>query len=124
MDSYSKVRLFLKGLGETKLEEIPQGHYFPDDSKDINKLFEDYLTKAPDYYSKKIIKEGVLKNYPEISYQAIFFIEGKYAKYTYNQMLRRRGYSAPEGAYTIQERYGLWLCKDYMPIQRKNEWIT
>ena len=39
-------------------------------------------------------------------------------------MLRRPGYSAPGGAYTIQERYGLWLCKDRIPIQRKNEWIT
>ena len=39
-------------------------------------------------------------------------------------MLRRSGYSAPRGAYTIQERYGLWLTKDFIPIQRKNEWIT
>ncbi|MEG3345384.1 ATP-binding protein [Pseudoalteromonas sp. B5MOD-1] len=122
--SYRKAVLFLKGLGREDFEEIEQGHRFPDDSKDINKLFEDHLTQAPDFYSKKIIKQGFLKNYPEISYQAIFCIEGKYAKYGYNDMLRRRGYSAPEGAYTIQERYGLWLCKDYMPIQRKNEWIT
>lgn len=123
-DSFRKVKLSLKGLGALEFEEIEQGHYFPDDSKDINKLFEDHLTKAPDHYAKKIIKKGSLKNYPEISYQAIFCIEGKYAKYSYNNMLRRRGYSAPEGSYTIQERYGLWLCKDHMPIQRKNEWIT
>ena len=24
----------------------------------------------------------------------------------------------------MQERYGLWLCKDYIPIQRANEWIS
>jgi len=124
VDVENKIRLYLKGLGQSEFEEIEQGHYFPEESKDINKLFEEHLTKAPDYYTKKIIKEGVLKNFPEISYQAIFCIEGKYAKYAYNQMLRRRGYTPPEGAYTIQERYGLWICKDYMPIQRKNEWIT
>ncbi len=39
-------------------------------------------------------------------------------------MIRRSGYSAPTGSYTIQERYGLWLSKDFIPIQRKNEWIT
>ena len=122
--SLDKVNLLLKGLGKDDYEEISQGHHFPEDSDDISKLFEDYLAKAPDYYSKKIIRTGELKNYPEIKYQAIFCIEGKYAKYGYNEMLRRRGYSAPEGAYTIQERYGLWLCKDHMPIQRKNEWIT
>ncbi|KAA6230678.1 hypothetical protein FP507_10045 [Chlorobium phaeovibrioides] len=124
VDSCDVVTLSLKGLGNDEFEIIPQGHYFPEDNKDINKLFEDFLTKAPDYYSKKVIKIGVLKNYPEIRYQAIFCIEGKHAKYRYNTMLRRPGYVPPEGAYTIQERYGLWLCKDYIPIQRKNEWIT
>jgi hypothetical protein len=39
-------------------------------------------------------------------------------------MIRRPGYSAPKGSYTVNERYGLWLCKDFIPIQRKNEWIT
>lgn len=120
----TKVTLLLKGLGANEFEKISQGHFFPEDSENINKLFEDYLTKAPDYYVRKIVKEGILRNFPEIKYQAVFCIEGKYAKYDYNQMLRRPGYSAPEGAYTIQERYGLWICKDYIPIQRKNEWIT
>jgi hypothetical protein len=116
--------LFLKGLGQEEYEEISFGHYFPEDSKDITKLFEEYVTKAPDYYCKRIVKEGHLRNFPEIKYVAVFSIEGKYVKYWYNPMLRRHGYSAPSGAYTIQERYGLWLCKDFIPIQRKNDWIT
>lgn len=118
------VVLFLKGLGEDNFEEIPQGHYFPEDSQNINQLFEQFLAHAPDHYSKKIIRQGHLINHPEIRYQAIFCIEGKYAKYNYNPMLRRPGYAAPGGSYTIQERYGLWVCKDNIPIQRKNEWIT
>lgn len=120
----NNVRLFLQGLDENSFEEINQGHYFPEDSKNINKLLDNYMVKAPDHYSKKIIKSGALKNFPEIKYEAIFGLEGRYIKYEYNPMLRRPGYSAPEGAYTIQERYGVWVCKDYMPIQRKNEWIT
>lgn len=123
-EKHQDTVLYLKGLGKDEPEEIFWGHYFPDDSKDINKLFEEYLTKAPDHYCKKVIKEGHLKNFPEIKYQAIFCIEGKYVKYNYSSMIRRPGYSAPSGAYTIQERYGLWLSKDYIPIQRKNEWIT
>lgn len=118
------VTLKLKGLGIDDFEEIPQGHFFPKNSDNINRLFENHLTKAPNYYSKKIIKNGVLKNCPEIKYHAVFCIEGKNVKYGYNDMLRRSGYSAPSGAYTIQERYGLWICKDFIPIQRKNEWIT
>lgn len=118
------VKLKLKGLGVDNFEELAQGHFFPSDSPDINKLFSQHMVKAPDHYAKRIVRTGTLKNYPEIRFQAIFCIEGKYAKYSYNDMLRRPGFSAPEGAYTIQERYGLWVCKDYIPIQRKNEWIT
>ncbi|MBP0049062.1 ATP-binding protein [Marinobacterium sp. AK62] len=123
-DFKTPVTLELKGLGEEEFETIQQGHYFPEDSKDINKLFEEHLVKAPDHYSKRIVRTGSLKNYPEIRFNAIFCVEGKYRKYSYNAMLRRPGYSAPTGAYTIQERYGLWVCKDFIPIQRKNEWIT
>lgn len=39
-------------------------------------------------------------------------------------MLRRSGYQAPSGAYTVQDRYGIWLCKDFIPVQRANEWIS
>jgi hypothetical protein len=119
-----EVKLRLKGLGKDDFEEIPQGHHFPDDSAGINKLLDLHLAKAPDYYSKRIKRTGSLKHSPEIRFDAIFCIEGKYTKYSYNEMLRRPGYSAPEGAYTIQERYGVWVCKDFIPIQRKNEWIT
>lgn len=37
---------------------------------------------------------------------------------------RKRRTGNTEGSYQIQERYGLWLCKDYIPIQKKNEWIV
>jgi hypothetical protein len=39
-------------------------------------------------------------------------------------MIRRNGKPRVQGDYTVQERYGIWLCKDFIPIQRKNEWIT
>lgn len=94
------------------------------ENHDVNKLFDEYTINAPEYYCKKIVKVGELKNFPEIKYEAVFYIEGNKVKQSYNNMLRRRGYTAPTGSYTVQERYGIWLCKDYIPIQRKNEWIT
>jgi hypothetical protein len=39
-------------------------------------------------------------------------------------MLRRPGYGAPKGAYTVQDRYGIWLSKDFIPIERKNDWVN
>ena len=123
-DTLSDVKLELKGLDKSDYEYIQQGHYFPENSLSINKLFDKHTVKAPDYYSKKIIRSGSLKNHPEIRYNAIFSIEGKYIKYEYNEMLRRTGHPLIEGAYTVQDRYGLWICKDFIPIQRKNEWIS
>lgn len=119
-----KVKLNLKGLNKRDKEVIDWGHPFPKESDSIEKLFNTHLTKAPDLYCKHIIKQGNLKNHPHIQYQAIFAIEGKRIKYDNNPMIRRTGYTAPNGAYQIQERYGLWLCKDFIPIQRKNEWIS
>ncbi|QFY73644.1 hypothetical protein CEQ83_14305 [Priestia megaterium] len=123
-DELKNSKLYLKGLNVTEYEEVSFGHVFPIENYDVSKLFDEYMVKAPDYYCKKIIKVGQLKNFPEIKYEAVFYIEGNKVKQSYNNMLRRKGYSAPTGAYTVQERYGIWLCKDYIPIQKKNEWVT
>jgi hypothetical protein len=121
---YKDVTLLLKGVDADEPELIEFGHVFPKNSKSVNALFDEYLVEAPKWYCKKIVRSGNLENFPEIKYDAIFCVEGTKVKYEYNPMIRRAGYSAPKGAYTIQERYGLWICKDYIPIQRKNEWIT
>jgi hypothetical protein len=60
-----------------------------------------------------------LKRHPEIKYQAVFSIEGNKVKRRYNPMLAKN----QPGGYTVQERYGVWLSRDFIPIQRVNEWI-
>lgn len=124
IEDNADARLKLKGVDSDKFEEIEFGHVFPNESASVDKLFEDHMVDAPKWYCKKIVKIKSLKNFPEIKFQAVFYVEGTKVKYSYNPMIRRSGYSAPEGAYTVQDRYGIWLCKDYMPIQRKNEWVT
>lgn len=123
-DGNRQVKLELKGIDESQYETIDFGHVFPKESMFVDKLFDEYLVNAPKYFCKSWKFEGTLKNYPYIQYQAIFFIEGNNVKYDYNKMIRHSGYTAPQGSYTIQERYGLWLCKDFIPVQRMNEWIT
>jgi len=113
------VSLFLKGLDVDDAEQIQQGHIFPPESSSLSTLFDELLTQAPNYYSKQFKKSGSLTNHPEIKFEAIFSVEGKNTKYSYNPMLRRSGYMAPQGAYKIQERYGVWLAKDYIPVQKK-----
>ncbi len=124
IDKYADIKLKLRGVDADNYEEIAFGHVFPRESGSVDKLFEAYMIDAPKWYCKKIIKMKSLKNFPEIKFQAVFYVEGTKVKYSYNPMIRHSGYTAPTGAYTVQDRYGVWLCKDYMPVQRKNEWVT
>ena len=124
ISSHANVKLSLRGVDAENFEEIPFGHVFPQESSSVNDLFETYMVDAPKWYCKRVVRTKSLKNFPEIKFQAVFYVEGTKVKYSYNPMIRRPGYSAPTGAYTVQDRYGVWLCKDYMPVQRKNEWIN
>jgi len=124
IEDYSNIKLTVKGLDSEEFEELSFGHIFPSQSESANKLYDKYQNEAPDYFCKKWLEEGTLPNFPHIKYQAVFYVEGKRVKYCYNNMISRQRYQAPDGAYTIQDRYGLWLCKDFIPIQRKNDWIV
>lgn len=124
IDKNTDIVLKFKGVDSEQLEELEYGHFFPEESKKVADLFDEHMVDAPKWYCKKIIKVGSLKNMPEVKYQAVFYVEGTKVKYGYNPMIRRSGHTAPEGSYTVQDRYGIWICKDFMPIQRKNEWIT
>lgn len=117
-------KLILKGLGKQEPETIIFGHSFPDESKSVQDLFEQYLIVASDFYCKRIIKIGTLRNFPEVKYQTIFSIEGNKIKQDHNPMIRQQGKPRCAGDYTVQDRYGIWLCKDFIPVERKNEWIT
>lgn len=115
--------IYLRGLGRNDFEKLDAGHEFGDDSKPMKELFDEHLVAAPDYYCRRVVRSGQLRNHPEIVYHAIFAIEGKHVKYAYNKMVRRQGHQAPKGAYKIKDRYGLWLCKDFIPIQHRNDWV-
>lgn len=123
-ERYAACTVRLKGLDAEEFETLRFGHHFPENSPRIEKLFDEFLVSAPDFYCKKIKRSGQLKRYPDVKYDAIFCIEGNKVKQSYNGMLRRPGYTPPAGGYTVQERYGLWVCKDFIPIERKNEWIS
>ena len=121
--SHEKAALFLKGLEKEDTEKIFFGHVFPAESNTPDILFEKHSMQAPEYYCKKIIKTGFLQHFPEFSYEAVFYIEGDKVKFQYNSMLSQSGQEKQASAYTVQDRYGVWLCKDYVPVDRKNEWL-
>lgn len=113
--------LYLKGLDVLLPEKIAFGHYFPEENHNVDALFEKYTVDAPDYYCKKYVKEGQLKKFPEIRYQAVIYIEGNKVKLGYNPLLKRQGYS--KGVYRVTDRYGIWVSKDFIPVQQINDWF-
>lgn len=114
----------LKALDSDSFETLPMGHVFAKESKDINSLFSKYGEVAADYYVKKFVyPDRSLPSKPEIKYDVVIYYEGDEAKRLYNPMIRQRKNKAT-GTYKVADRYGIWLCKDFVPIQRTNEWIT
>ena len=111
---------------EEPMEEIKFGHVFPEINDNVEKLKEEYEGAACDHFVKSFIQnETSIKDYPNYKYETVIFVEGTAAKKNYNPMIsdNRKADKLPTGAYKIADRYGLYLCKDYIPIQRVNEWI-
>jgi hypothetical protein len=121
MDKHIGKTLHLKGLDVNEAEKIAFGHYFPEENHNVDALFKQHSVDAPDFYCKKYVKEGQLKRFPEIRYQAIIFVEGNKVKLGYNPLLKRQGYT--KGVYRVTDRYGIWAAKDFIPVQQINEWF-
>jgi len=65
--------------------------------------------------------------YPDSHIDFVFSLEGDSAKRQDNPMLRRRGRQPERWHYTVTDRYGLYMCKDWIPLapsQRENEWVA
>ncbi|MGC9973698.1 MAG: ATP-binding protein, partial [Bryobacteraceae bacterium] len=119
--------LWLKGVDRSEPERLTFGHVFPPVSEALDKLLDIHKGAAPEHFVRKWPKQPerkVLKNFPDIAYEVVFYLEGDAAKRAVNPLIRGKGRTVQGGAYNVQDRYGLWLCKDHIPIQRANERIT
>ena len=126
------LTLHLRGLGfdavkhakdpAAKSELLQFGHPFPEecfDGKALREKAKARKASPTDFYCRRFVKEGTLRKFPGYRWQAAFSIEGNRTKYA-NPMVRRQGYAAPPGGYKVAERYGIWVCKDFIPAERVN----
>ena len=125
-EKHKDVVINLQGLSPPngKPEQLSFGHQFPPQSKSVDELFNEHLADAPDYFCRHFKEEGSLRKFPEIKYQAFFSVEGKHVKRSYNKMLRVSGRSIDGVGYRVRDKYGLWLCKDFIPVQTENDWVS
>ena len=122
--------LFLRGLGKepnpTDYEKLAFGHVFPaGDCSDIRILrSKDDTDPLKHYVRTWAFPSEMLQKNPEKRIDFLFAIEGEAARREYNDMLRRQGKPRRPGDYLSEERYGLWLGCDFVPVQRFNSWVS
>jgi len=122
-ETYKDVKIQLKGLGANGSEELDFGHKFAEVNTDIRALKGKDKVSPLDYYvARWPFNDVEVIGKPGSKIDFVFYIEGDEAKRKYNKMIHRAHQTWKPGEYDVGWRYGLWLCKDYIPIQHKNEW--
>jgi len=128
IDTHRGKILWLQGLGRAEPEQVPFGHPLPPLSNNIKQLQRKYQDSWSKYYVNKWVFPSVtIEDFPSNSIDVVFYLEGNSAKIQFNQMLTRSGRTRERWHYTVGERYGLYVCKDWIPLppsQRVNEWVT
>ena len=128
IDTHKDNVIELQGLGCAVHEVIPFGHPFSPVSNSIKQLQKRWQDTWTRYYVNKWVFPSVpIEGYPSSSIDVVFYLEGDSAKRQHNPMLTRPGRTREHWHYTVSERYGLYVCKDWIPLpasQRVNEWIA
>jgi hypothetical protein len=124
---FANVVLHLFGLGraDSEPERLSFGHPFPPENTNITTLKQSDLVAPLDFYVARWVFAGVpVDGKPGSTIDMVFSLEGDQAKRQYNQMLHEKWQTWREGEYNVEDRYGLWVCKDFIPVTRKNGWVA
>lgn len=126
-----ECQLFLKGLGESDFQNIPYGHPFPSEDYDFRSLRSKDERRPENYFVRRWVSDEIpVKGQPNHKIRVVFSVEGDSAKRDFNEMLKRLGkpsaqpFAYNEYRYNVSDRYGIYFCKDNIPIVRKNEIFT
>ena len=125
LNQYSDVKIYLKGLGCANKKLLEFGHPFPLENYLINELKKRDKINPLDYFvAKWIFPDIQVSEHPSYTIDIVFYLEGDLIKRKYNKMIHKRFAPWSGGVYNVEQRYGLWLCKDFIPIERHNEWVS
>lgn len=125
-------KLFLKGLGAATFDEIPYGHSFPPEDYDFRTLVSKDDRRPENHFVRRWVSEDItVYDFPTSTIRIVFSVEGDAAKRNHNEMLKPLGRKADAAPfpwnnfrYNVSDRYGIYFCKDMIPIERKNEAFT
>lgn len=108
-------------------EIITLGHYFPPNrySESAMKSYAKSIKSNKayyDYYSRTIYNDTVVCS-NNTSFRLIIHLEGYETKRKYDILLSKRGRARNKLTHTDSERYGLWVCKGGVPVEKVDDWI-
>jgi hypothetical protein len=115
------VKLEIQGTDEREPKPVTFGHPWPnEDLIDPKRLREKDSRRPYSYFRKRFIKPEIsISGSRHIAIAALF--EGQRGRIDRDQNIHRRG---NHRLYSEAERYGLWLCKDHIPIESRFDWLT
>jgi hypothetical protein len=120
--------LSVRGIGAQSAEEIPYGHSFPQQDYDFRNLRAKDDRRPENHFVRRWVSDPIkTKGFPADEFRIVFSVEGDSAKRDHNIMLKRMGrpekkpFPYESARYNVSDRYGIYVCKDFIPIQRKNE---
>jgi len=120
--------LSVRGIGQQTADQIPYGHPFPEQNDDFKSLQKKDERRPENYFVHRWVSPLIkVEGFPDHEFKIVFSVEGDSAKREQNIMLKRVGrpektpFPYESARYTVSERYGIYVCKDCIPIERKNE---
>ena len=124
-NEFKDVLINLKGLGQENIETFNFGHHFPKENHSIADLKKiDKVNPLEHFVAKWHFNDITVDDFPNSKIDIVFFLEGDAVKRKNNLMIHKRFSPWTDGVYNVEQRYGLWLCKDFIPIERHNEWVS
>lgn len=114
-------------IDNSRYEIINLGHYFPP-ARHTETSMKSYAEKVGsnkayyDFYSRMIYNDTVVCS-NNTSFRLIINLEGYETKRKYDILLSKRGRTRTELIHTDGERYGLWVCKGGIPVEKVDDWI-
>lgn len=115
------LRLAIQGTDKPTLKEMDFGHRWPEtDAVDL-KLLKLNDERRPFNFFRKSFRaaQQTIEGGYKIDIAALF--EGRRGRLERDQDIARQRVG---GLYAEEERYGLWLCRDYIPVEQRFDWLN
>ncbi|HUY33073.1 MAG TPA: ATP-binding protein [Pirellulales bacterium] len=115
------LQLWLQGIGESSPRLIDFGHRWPDADVTALKVLQQKDERRPFNYFRKTFAaaQRTIEGGYKIDVAALF--EGRRGRLDRDADIKRQGRA---GHYFEEERYGLWLCRDYIPVEARFDWLN